>query len=149
MNKSLIMLGLLISVAVTGCSRSGQDDKPEGAGDGGRTKVGVAPGDDATIRISEVPFSHDAVLKPGDALTFALPNGKTVAVWCKKYGGMMSAISDSDIGLGYGEKPFQELRRERIALPNGYETFGELLSYILSEGTIQSGDEFSYILYVK
>ena len=101
------------------------------------------------VQITSVPFSRDFVLKAGDAYRLELPNGKTVAVWCENQGGIARAMRGHDLDLAYGEKPFQTLEYERIPLPegNGY-TLGELISYIRSGGTVQSGDEFEYVLYV-
>ena len=101
------------------------------------------------VQVASVPFSRDLVLKAGDAYRLDLPNGKTVAVWCENRGGIARAMRGHDLDLAYGEKPFQTLEYEKIPLPegNGY-TFGELISYIRSGGTEQSGDEFEYILYV-
>ena len=102
------------------------------------------------VEVSEVPFSRDFTLKPGDAYTFDLPNGKTVSVWCEKRGGIATALTGSDLDLEYGEKPFETLDYERVPLPEGggYE-LGELVSYIRSDGTTQCGDELEYILYVE
>lgn len=102
-----------------------------------------------SVPVASVPFSHNLALKPGDACSFELPTGKTFAVWCENRGGIARAVRGHDLDLAYGEKPFQTLEWERIPLPegNGY-TSGELISYIRSGGTIQSGDEFEYVLYV-
>ena len=37
-----------------------------------------------SIKVSKVPFSRDFTLKPGDAYSFELPDGKVFAVWCGK-----------------------------------------------------------------
>jgi HEAT repeat protein len=102
-----------------------------------------------SVRIASVPFSRDLVLKAGEACSFVLPNDKTVAVWCENRGGIARAMTGHDLDLAYGEKPFQTLEWEKIPLPerNGY-TFGDLISYIRSGGTIQSNDEFEYVFYV-
>ena len=101
------------------------------------------------VQVASVPFSRDFVLKAGDAYVFELPNGKTVAVWCENRGGIARAVRGHDLDISYGEKPFQTLEYERIPLPegNGY-TSGDLISYIRSSGTTESGDEFEYVLYV-
>ena len=82
------------------------------------------------MEVSRLPFSHDITLTPGDAYTFKLPNDRTVAVWCRRNVGVIAAISDSDIGFQYGEKPFEGLEREVLRLPGGATTGGEYLSYI-------------------
>ncbi|MHB9048874.1 MAG: hypothetical protein ACYC35_23400 [Pirellulales bacterium] len=101
------------------------------------------------VQVSEVPFSRDFTLKPGDAYTFELPNGKTVSVWCEKGGGIATALTGSDLDLQFGEKPFQTLDYERVPLPDGGYESGELVSYIRSGGTSQRDDEFEYVLYVE
>jgi len=103
------------------------------------------------IEVSKLPFSLDITLKPGDAYTFKLPNDKTVAVWCTKNTGIIAAISESDIGFQYGEKPFEDLEREVVQLPGGATTGGEYLSYI-RQGSVYdggAGNPSEYILYVE
>jgi len=149
MNKVIAALALTFAIAAAGCSRSDSEAKPEETDAKAQTGIPSSEANSAAILISTVPFSHTVVLKPGDTYTFKLPNGKTIAVWCEKYSEIMSSMFDSDIDLCYGEKPFQKLEYERIKLRNGGYTFGELISYIRADCTIQSGDEFTYILYVK
>ena len=49
---------------------------------------------------------------------FHLPNGKTVAVWCRKRSGVSALIADSDIDLEYGERPFELLIDDVKLEPN-------------------------------
>ncbi|MBL7223067.1 MAG: HEAT repeat domain-containing protein [Candidatus Brocadiae bacterium] len=130
MSKSIAMLALAIAFLSSGCSSAR---------------------DPVTVDIPTVPFSQDIVLEPGDAHTFILPNGKSVAVWCKRNTGIVAAIAQSDIGFEYGEKPFKQLKSEKIQLPDGGTTAGEYLSYIRSGGVYDGGfgNPSEYILYVK
>ena len=104
-----------------------------------------------TVRVSQVPFSRDFVLKPGDAYTFELPNSKTFAVWCRTNPWFVAATFEKDIGFEYGERAFERLDREEIQLPGGAITGGNYLSYI-RQGPVYDGgmgNPSEYILYVE
>jgi HEAT repeat protein len=109
---------------------------------------GTAP---PRVKVSKVPFYHNIVLKPGDACTFELPNGKTVAVWGLANTGIMAELKGNTVGFGYGEEPFKKLEREEIQLPNGATTGGEYISYIRQGSVFDGGfgNPSEYILYVE
>lgn len=100
------------------------------------------------IAVQAVPFRTGISLSPGAACALRLPNGKTVAVWCRKQVGMMAMTDDSGLGFEYGEVPFKRLQRETIQLPEGGTTGGEYLSYIRQGPVMSSGKRKEYVLYV-
>lgn len=101
------------------------------------------------VAVSEIPFSHDVTLAPGDTCVFNLPDNKTLAIWCEKTG-PISLSGDSNLDLSYGEKPFERLEITWIPQEDGSTVSGPYKSYIRSGGvtTWSSGPGHEYELYV-
>ena len=104
-----------------------------------------------SVKESSIPYNKAFVLKPGKAITFQLPNKKTVAIWRTKPKGLLSKVFGQSSNFSYGEKPFIELESEVIKLSEGVTTTGEYLSYIRSGPAIYCGTDApsEYILYVQ
>jgi len=98
--------------------------------------------------VSSIPYQESFTLTPGAFRILRLPNGKTVAVWCKKLRGMSAILENGDLGFEYGEEPFKNLKSEEIRLPKGGMTYGDYLSYIQSGGARDDGKRGEYTLYV-
>ena len=104
------------------------------------------------IAETQVPYQRKVTMDAGDALTFELPNGKSVAVWCE--GGMMNfAAAEQTTACGlktrWGEKPFKHVGYKREKQPDGSVHLGETNSYI-KQGVVSTrcGDTSTYQLFV-
>ncbi len=105
-----------------------------------------------TIKITkkQIPYQKQVSLAPGQAVTIVLPDGKTLAVWCKKTGLVALPGDNSDLDLCYGEKPFKDLEIKWIQQSDGSRAAGPYKSYIRSGPvtTWSSGPGHEYVLYV-
>lgn len=100
------------------------------------------------VQVTNIPFTYNTVLKPGEACVFVLPNKKTVAAWCET-NIFISFISSEGAMLWFGEKPFKQIEYEEVKVPGGGTTRGEPFSYIRHTSTISRGNnETEYVLNV-
>jgi hypothetical protein len=91
---------------------------------------------------ADIPYSIQLQMQPGDAYAYALPNGKTIAVWCEQpspLGALFSDDSKSGLDISWGEKPFKQPSLVRKGTgPDPDQLVWE--SYITQGAVVYSGD---------
>jgi hypothetical protein len=105
------------------------------------------------IAETDIPFEKRINMDAGDALTFDLPNGKSVAVWCEgdKRNFIFAAEQTTASGLKthWGEKPFKSVGYKREKQADGSTVLGETNSYIKQGPVITKGDKTTtYRLFI-
>jgi len=101
------------------------------------------------LSVNDIPYSSEVTMKKGDAVSYQLPSGKVVAVWCHKSAELGEQRTASGLKTVWGEKPFKQPDIRWKHLANGSEQAAGWDSYIRQGSVITRGDETSeYILYV-
>lgn len=80
-----------------------------------------------------LPFRQVVVLKKNSAARVTLPNGKDIAFWCGR-GALGRLLSNSDLDLEWGEKPFTQLRAKWKKQADGSQRSDGWYSYIRQGG---------------
>ena len=99
-----------------------------------------------------IPYEKSLTMEAGDALSFELPNGKSVAVWCDGGGKSLFAAeqtTSSGLKTSWGEKPFKHVDYKRERQPDGSAVLGDADSYIEQGPVITKSDRTStYRLFI-
>lgn len=114
--------------------------------------IGCSHSQRVQVSASAIPFTQQLQMHKGDAYEFQLPDGKTVAVWCKRpeFGEMLGEqTTKSGLKTAWGERAFRQPEPlMRQTGPNTYESAG-WKSYIVQGAVVTSGDRTSeYELFV-
>ncbi len=94
-----------------------------------------------------LPFKTEVRLKKGEAARLILPNGKEIAFWCREG----TFLDDADLGLTWGEVPYERLSTKWFPQPDGSAVAAEWHSYI-RQGCVTTwsgGPGHEYELFVE
>ena len=99
------------------------------------------PAKSVEVKHADVPYLRAFDMKAGEAMTFTLPDGKTIAVWCKKSPGFAEQTTNNGLKTQWGEQPFKQVELKWTTKPDGSVEVDGWDSYIKQGAVISRFSE--------